>query len=203
VTLAAGSNLIVSEDTSSFAGAINMTAPSTVSVDGTQLTLSGTIDNGGFRLFIDGSGATIISNTLSGAGGLAKQGTGALTLSGTVTFDGNFTISNGTFIAGSNTITVGGNWTNHGTFTCGNSTVVFNGGSSTIDAGGTGVAQAFYDVVINSTGTKTLASAIMINHVLQVNSGTLAGDYDVTVKGGSVTGNGTINMTDGTFTVQG
>ncbi len=202
LTLATGSFLTASTGTSSFAGAITMTALSMIEVNGTQLTLSGTIANGGYRLIVDGTGNTIISNTLTGDGGLAKQGTGTLTLSNTVTLGGNFSILRGTLVLGSNTVTVSGNWTNNATFTCGTSTVTFNGGSSTIDSGGTGNGQAFYKVIINSTGTKTLANAMMVNNVLQVDAGTLAGDYDVTVKGGSVTGNGIINMTDGTFTVR-
>jgi filamentous hemagglutinin family protein len=201
--LAADSNLITSTGTSSFAGTITMTDPSIIEVSGTQLTLSGTVANGGFRLTVAGSGNTVSTNTLSGAGGLAKQGTGSLTLSNTVTLGGNLTISRGSLIAGANTITVSGNWTNNATFSCGTSTVTFNGGSATIDSGGTGNGQAFYTVIINSTGTKTLADAMMVNNVLQADGGILAGDYDVTVKGGSVTGNGAITMTDGTFTVQG
>ncbi len=203
LTLATDSYLTVSTGTSSFAGGITMTAPSTVEIEGTELTLSGAIANGGFRLTVAGPGNTIISNTLTGSGGLAKQGVGTLTLSNAVTLGGNLSISRGTLVAGSNTITVSGNWTNNGTFTCGTSTITFDGGSATIDAGGTGNGQAFYKVIINSTGTKTIAGAIMVNNVLQVDGGILAGDYDVTVKGGSVTGNGTINMTDGSFTVQG
>ncbi|MFA5119199.1 MAG: autotransporter-associated beta strand repeat-containing protein [Candidatus Omnitrophota bacterium] len=201
--LATDSNLITSTGTSSFAGTITMTAPSTIEVSGTQLTLSGAVANGGFRLTVAGASNTIISNTLTGAGGLAKQGTGSLTLSNTVTLGGNLTISRGSLIAGANTITVSGNWTNNAVFTCGTSTVTFNGGSATIDSGGTGNGQDFFKVVVNSTGTKTLADALMVNDVLQVDGGVLAGDYDVTVKGGSITGNGAISMTDGTFTVQG
>jgi filamentous hemagglutinin family protein len=206
VTLATGSSLITSTGTSSFAGAITMTAPAIVQVEGTQLTLSGAIANGGYRLTVDGAGNAIISNTLTGTGGLAKQGLGTLTLSNTVTLGGNLSIARGTLVLGANTVTVSGNWTNNATFTCGTSTVTFNGGSSTIDSGGTGNGQAFYKVVINTTSdtdTKTLASAIMINNVLQVDKGILAGDCDVTVGTGSVTGNGTITMTDGTFTVLG
>lgn len=203
ITLATGSTLLCSAGTSSVAGAVTLAAPSTVEVSGTQLTLSGTIANGGYRLTIDGDGNTVISNTLSGTGGLAKQGLGTLTLSNTVTLGGNFSIARGTVVFGSNSVTISGNWTNNATFTCGTSTVTFNGGSSTIDSGGIGNGQAFYKVIINATGTKTLANNLMVNNVLQVDAGTLAGDYSVTVLGGSATGNGVITLTDGTFTLRG
>jgi filamentous hemagglutinin family protein len=153
---------------------------------------------------------TVSANTLtvgainSGAYSLIKAGAGTLTLAGALTIK-NLTISAGTLDvgAGNNAVNVAGNWSNSGIFNCRLGTVTFNGGSSTIDTGGTGDSQDFYSVIVNSTGTKTLSGAMMINNGFQVNAGVFAGDYDVTVKGGTVTGDGTINMTDGTFNVQG
>lgn len=134
---------------------------------------------------------------------------------GTVTFAGNSTISGatipvfnnitiaatGTLTAPSGTLTVGGNWTNNGTFNHNNGTVDFTGDSATIIAG----SSPFYNVKIDAAagGVKTLGDDVVIDNDLAVNSGSLEGVYDVTVKGGDVTGAGTINMTGGTFLVEG
>ncbi|MCX7927480.1 MAG: autotransporter-associated beta strand repeat-containing protein [Candidatus Omnitrophica bacterium] len=208
--LAADSKLICSTGTSSFAGAITMTGTSTIEVKGAQLSLSGTINNGGYRLTVDGTGNTIISNTFTdtgggGAGSLDKLGTGTLTFSGTVNFEGSVSILAGALTLTNNTLTVSGDWLNKATFNCGTSTVIFSGSSATVDTGGTGNGRDFYKVIINATGTKTFAGPVVINNVLQVDVGTLASDYNITVKGGSVTssGVGIINVTGGTFTVQG
>jgi hypothetical protein len=86
-------------------------------------------------------------------------------------------------IASTGTLTISGNWTNNGTFTANESTVVFNGTSPQIGAGG------FFNLTISGSGTFTNAAVI---------SGTLAADgQSLTISnGGSLTigplGNATI-----------
>ncbi|MBI3616131.1 MAG: FecR domain-containing protein [Candidatus Omnitrophica bacterium] len=64
-------------------------------------------------------------------------------------FDGNLLLSGGTFNAGSNVIAVGGNFTvSGGTFNENTSTVVFDGGSITIDVLGT---ETFYNLTLSPT----------------------------------------------------
>jgi autotransporter-associated beta strand protein len=60
------------------------------------LTFSGSINNFGNLLTIDGSSQTTISGPISGSGGVTKIGGGILTLSGANTFTGNLTLAGGT-----------------------------------------------------------------------------------------------------------
>ena len=171
----------------------------TFDANGLATTVAGLVTiNGGTYLAKAGTqtfngGLTVSSGAFTGAGGI-------------VTVNGNVTISGtGTLTAPSGAFNVSGNWTNSGgTFTSGSgsNTVTFNGGSATIEPGGIGNGQAFNNVTINTTGTKTIASPIMIAGDLLMTSGIFAGDSNVTVTGGDVTGGGTITMTDGTFNLR-
>ena len=118
---------------------------------------------------------------------------------------GNFAISPGVIFNAYNTdITLGGNWTNKGTFIPQNSVVTFDGvdADNTINSGG----SAFYDLVFNSSdgnGAWRLANYVVINNELLMTAGTLQGNYSTTVLGGDVTGDGLIDLSGGTFTLEG
>lgn len=94
--------------------------------------------------------------------------------------DGNVTIAGGTVGGGSSTFTVRGNWSNSGTFTCGTSTVIFNGSSAqTITSGG----DAFYNLSISNSGSADInvSGNLDINRTFTTSlSGTLRLDYGVT-----------------------
>jgi len=62
----------------------------------TALVLSGTINNAGFNLTIDGSGFTRVSESIEGSGDLIKDGAGTLLLEGSSTFTGTTFINGGT-----------------------------------------------------------------------------------------------------------
>ncbi len=61
-----------------------------------NLTVGGTIANGGNLLTIAGSSTTTLGTTVSGSGGLAKTGAGTLILNGSNSYTGGSTISGGT-----------------------------------------------------------------------------------------------------------
>ena len=94
-----GGTLATSTGTSSLAGPVTLGAASSVEVAGTQLTLNGALNNGGFGLTVNGSGNTLLNGVVSGAGGLTKLGAGTLTLAGTNTYAGATTVNGGTLVA--------------------------------------------------------------------------------------------------------
>jgi fibronectin-binding autotransporter adhesin len=63
--------------------------------NGTGMSITGTVANGGNLLTVNGSGNTSISGVISGTGGLTKTGAGTLTLSGVNSYTGFTRISNG------------------------------------------------------------------------------------------------------------
>jgi probable HAF family extracellular repeat protein/autotransporter-associated beta strand protein len=71
------------------------TSQTFTSLSGT-LTISGSVNNNGNLLAIDGPGNHLISGAISGTGGLCKAGSGTLTLSSTANnYKGNTTIAGG------------------------------------------------------------------------------------------------------------
>src|SRR5262249_43794025 len=79
-----------------------MTAAQTFNADSGNLTLNGTVDNGGFLLTVDGAHSTTMNGVISGLGGLTKNGNGTLTLNAVNTFMGPVTVNAGTVTAGIN-----------------------------------------------------------------------------------------------------
>jgi autotransporter-associated beta strand protein len=78
-----------------FAGPIVQQSESTINAFVTPLTLTGTIDNGGFPLTVTGTFDTNVQGVMSGAGGLTKQGSGTLTLSAANSYSGNTAVAAG------------------------------------------------------------------------------------------------------------
>ena len=78
------------------------------------LTVSSTMNNGGFELALDGAGSHVLSGAVSGVGGLVKNGSGTTTLSALNTYTGGTVVHGGTLRLGYNS---GGSGTLQGTLT--------------------------------------------------------------------------------------
>lgn len=87
-------------DTQTFPVPITLGAAQTWNAASGNLNFSGTINNAGFLLTIDGANNTAISGVISSTGGLTKSGAGTLTLSGANTYTGGTTLSQGTLRLG-------------------------------------------------------------------------------------------------------
>ena len=138
--------------------------------------------------FTPGGAVTLTNGTLpSGVGGGLKFGSSGSTL--------NISTS---------TLTVGGDWINTagGTFTTSTGQLTNFTGTTTgfkIDtAGAQGFASTTFDGV---GGGWSASSSITINGNLAVTNGALSGGQNWTVNGGNVTGNGSLDLSSGTFTV--
>ncbi|MDD4985731.1 MAG: hypothetical protein PHQ43_08085, partial [Dehalococcoidales bacterium] len=84
--------------------------------------------------------------------------TGAITVSGNLTIDSGVTLA-----ALGSSISVGGNWTNSGTFTCGNSTVTFNGSAADTTQSVNAGSSHFNNIIISNTGTGTAKVLLLTN----------------------------------------
>ncbi|NTW22404.1 DUF2341 domain-containing protein [Candidatus Falkowbacteria bacterium] len=117
---------------------------------------------------------------------------------------GDLLINTGSiFNAESNAVSIGGNWTNLGEFQSNaGETVSFTATSTGYDitTGGFG----FKDLAFTGVGGGwSFSDTATINGNLNMATGTLSGTTSVLVKGGSATGDGTINLTGGIFTIDG
>lgn len=155
----------------------------TLSNSGTK-TLAAALDVNG-ALTID-NGVTLDDGVSTYAINLAGNWTNNGTfnqLTGTVTFDGTSTIAGsttttfhnvtiaGTLTASSGTTNVDGDWLySSGTFNNGSGTIAFNGGTQSITSGG----QAFNNISISGTNTKTLQDAMDINGNLTLSASTFS-----------------------------
>ena len=83
-------------------------------------------------------------------------------------------------------LTVGGNWTDNGSFAAHNGTVVFTGS-------GTVGAETFYNLVVNSAGTVSLAGAVTVSGDLSVSAGTLSTGANSLAVGGNAVLGGALN----------
>jgi hypothetical protein len=110
---------------------------------------------------------------------------------------------NGTFTATSTqTISVSGNWdATSGAFNSASSTVQFTATSpKTIKTNG----SPFWNLTFNgSGGVWIFQDAATTTNDLSILAGTASSTYDFYVKGGDVTGDGTLNFTGGTFFLYG
>jgi len=154
-----------------------------------NVTLSGpwiTASDGTYQRRLKSSGYFTINSGASldfQTGGQGIDATGTLTVNGLLTLnsasdmiDANGAISIGSSghinSSAANLIYCAGNWTNSGTFTHGNNTVYFDGGSATITTGGSGAGKRFYNLNITG-GTKTQNGAMGIDNDINI-TGTLA-----------------------------
>jgi len=116
------------------------------------------------------------------SGSTFNLNTGTLTVPGFIT-------NAGTLSATTGAINVSGNWTNSGTFSAGTGTVTFNAtsGTQTLNTGGTGAADAFYNLTHTTNGTVSMAGYdILINNNFTntTSSGSfLTNNFNMTVDG--------------------
>src|SRR3990167_2577010 len=96
----------------------------------------------------------------------------------------------------------------------GTANLLYSGGlTPTVTLSGTGTVadngsatSTFYNFTTSGSGTTTFGSDIIISNDLTVGSGTTLnnnGPHSITVKGGDATGDGTITLVGGTFTLTG
>lgn len=182
----------ISDDTVSFAGAVNLTNLDTFTNTNSTVVFDGTtaLTSAGFGFNIVQLGSAIAGGTLTTSDALDINGTFAVLNGGTTTFN----ISDDT-VSFSNNV----DFTNLDTFTVTNSTVVFDGTTSLTSA-----TRAFNNVQIGSStagGSLTTTDTMDINGTFSAANGgatTFDIDSDTVRFGGNVT------LTDlDTFTVTG
>jgi autotransporter-associated beta strand protein len=142
-----GGPVVVNGNTKSWAGAVNLTADSTVRAEGSAgtFTLTGGIDNGGHLLtlntvFADGT-IIIQSAGITGAGGLVKTGPGLARINADSPFTGPVTFTATGTPPGGGTLQV--------------NATLGGGGAVTVNNGGTlaGTGTVAGPVTVNGTGT--------------------------------------------------
>jgi hypothetical protein len=136
-----------------------------------------------------------------GAGNQPAVSTTTQTLSGSIIVLGDLAIAGGILSTATNALTVGGSWLNTGGLVTsgGSGTVTFNGsGSNTIRSN----RQIFENIVINGTGTWTLADRLETSPSRSVT--TTAGTLDLssqTLRTGDINRNGAVTITPSSGTV--
>ena len=147
-------------------------AQSFVSSNG-ALTVSGTVNNNGFDLTLDGAGSQTVSGVVSGAGGLAKNGAGTSAISAQSTYTGGTTVNGGVL-----NLTGGGG--SSGTIR----------GAATINTGGT-LQLSTGDAIGYGGGASALTVINLMGGTLNVNTtaNQTLGSATINLTGGSITGN--------------
>ncbi|HTP97414.1 MAG TPA: autotransporter-associated beta strand repeat-containing protein, partial [Burkholderiales bacterium] len=172
-----GGSLATSAGTSSFAGPVTLGTSSSVSVTGTQLTLSGVIgqSSGGLGLTKTGAGKLVLGATEAYTGNTTVSG-GTLSLgaSDLLVNTTSLVVSGGTFDIGANNQTFAGVQLASGSITGTSGTLTSNsnfdlrqGTASAILAGSAGVDKT-------TTGTVTLSGNNTYSGTTNVNAGTLS-----------------------------
>ena len=149
---------------------LTLNAGQTFNAAGAALTISGTIDNGGYALTLDGANQNTLSGALSGAGSLVKNGAGTATLSTSNSFSGGTLLNAGTLVVGD------------------------------ASALGTGSLNAASNSVLQATASATLANAVVLSSgaTLTVNdNGNALGVSGVVSGSGSLSKNGAGTLTLG------
>jgi len=161
---------------------------------GGALTVSNSVDNGGFLLTVGGVGPTTVSGEISGAGGLTKTGTGTLTLSAQNVYGGATAVNAGTLALGTSealpdttavTVLTGAvlnladNIETVGSLAGAGNVLLGNGA---LTAGGNNTVTAYSGIMSGTgsfekagTGTMTLSGANNYSGGTTVSGGTLAG----------------------------
>ncbi|MGN6647182.1 MAG: T9SS type A sorting domain-containing protein, partial [Cytophaga sp.] len=167
------------------------------------LSVTDTIKIGNI-LSISGGGVTVANSTINFNGGvqtinnlaynnLILSGSGLKTPETSSLTANNIIISGSAILNGANaTINATGNWTSYGAGAYVNTsgTVIFNNAASPITIDGNGVT--FNDITFASAGNKTIISAVSVNGILTLTSGTLyTGDLlSVNLTTGAISGAG-------------
>jgi autotransporter-associated beta strand protein len=149
---------------------LTLTAGQTFNAAGAALTVSGTIDNGGYALTLDGANQSTLSGALSGEGSIVKNGAGTATLSSSNSFSGGTVLNAGTLEVGD------------------------------ASALGTGSLNAASNSVLQATASATLANAVVLSSgaTLTVNdNGNALGLSGVVSGSGSLSKNGAGTLTLG------
>jgi len=168
---------------------LTATAATVVNANAGNLTLSGTLDNAGFGVTLQGANAISLA-TVSGTGSLSKIDGGTATLTGPVTTD-NVSVSGGTLALGA-------------AERLANTAAVAVSGSGKLDLGGNTDTVASLTMSGNSTlanGTLTAANYALGGGTV---SGNLGGGTLTNTGNTSLTGTaaaGTVNLNAGTLTL--
>lgn len=222
-TGASGQNgaLVNVSGTNSFAGALTLTANTTLSSDSGSLALTNTtaiVGSGGSRaLTLTGAGnGSLASSMDTGLASLTKNGTGMWTLTGTSSYTGTTTVNAGTLnvtgALGSTAVTVnsGGTFAYAGTLggslTAANNTTIIIGDALT--AGSTGTLTVGGNLTLNDStllmfdlGTSSdliqaNGSTITLDGIVRVTTGAgfTAGTYKLIGYTGTLTDNGLVTQ---------
>lgn len=164
--------------------------------NGTFTANSGTITFNGGSQNLNPNGQSFNNVTFGGSG--TKTLLGQLDAAGALTINSGATLD----VGANQAINVAGTWANGGTFTAGGGTVTFNGASQTVNPNG----QAFFNLTLANSGTKTLGSALTVGGNLTINSSVTldvsTNSYGISVAGNWVN-NGTFTRRTGTVTFNG
>ena len=128
---------------------------------------------------------------------LTIEGTGTKTLSANTIVSGDVVITSGTFStnAANYSLNIGGDLTNAGTLDENSSTTTFDGtGTHTVT---NSLGETFYDLVINKSGTLTLANDVSVTNSLTFTTGIVDAGSNILTLGTSTANEGTLTHTAG------
>lgn len=178
-----------------------------VSAPNANIKVSGTWDNQG--VFTANTGTVTFNGTNQNLdpngqpfNNVVFANGGTKSLAGNLVVNGSLTINSGVTLdaaSSDNAISIAGTWSNSGTFVPSGNTVTFNGTAQTITEAG-----SFFDLALSGSGTKTLGSALAVDHNLVINSGvtlaTGASFFPITL-GGNWTNDGSFTTPGNTGTI--
>lgn len=154
-------------------GSGTLSLASIISVNGNWVYTAGTVSSGTSTVVfygnfnLDGTGSSTMSfNRIQISGGTR-------TITGNVDANENFIIATGaTCSAGSYTINVGGDWNSAGTWTCGTSTVIFDGtGYNKIEGVAGTITFATVELRRNASKNVRLLNPVVINTAMTFTKG--------------------------------
>ncbi|MFN0048294.1 MAG: beta strand repeat-containing protein, partial [Cytophagales bacterium] len=140
---------------------------------------------------VEYNGGGQIVSTLTGYPNLLISTSGSKTPEDNIIVNGNLSVTGGVLVATTRNITVSGNWLQNSNtnFSSSAATIVLNGASATIDT----QDETFQNLVVASSGTKTLLSALNCTQNVSITGGTLdvgtntfGGGANLSMTGGSL-----------------